>query len=114
MIGIVLLLILFIGALNVVVDEYAKGALRTAVDEAAQAGATAGGSVASCEDKGSQGRAPICYQAPSGRGCVVNCLVQGDEMMASFVGTVRGFSPPVPPVGISVTGLSLIEEAPAQ
>jgi len=112
-VGIVFLLVLFIGALNVVVDEYAKGAVRTAVDEAAQAGATAGGSIASCESKAAEVRADL-LPGPLGSGLVVNCLVQGDEMVASFVGTVRGLSPPVPPVGISVTGLSVIEEAPAQ
>jgi hypothetical protein len=39
-----MLMLLFVAALNFVLDEYAKGALHAAVDDAAQAGATAGGS----------------------------------------------------------------------
>jgi hypothetical protein len=112
-IGIVVLLVAFIGALSVVVDEYAKGALRTAVDEAAQAGATAGGSVTSCELKASQvGTDLLAGQFRAG--AVVNCRVEGDEMVASFAGVMHGFSPPVPPVYISVSGASVIEQVPAQ
>jgi hypothetical protein len=112
LVGIVLLLIVFVGALSVVFDEYAKGAVRTAVDEGALAGAVAGGSVSSCESKATQVRAALL--GPSGQGVTVNCRVQGDEMVASFVGMLRGFSPPVPPVHISVSGFSVIEEVPAQ
>ena len=112
-IGFVLLLVVFIGALSVVVDEYAKGALRTAVDEAAQAGATAGGSVTSCETKARQVGDNLLPGQFAGA-VIVDCRVEGDEMVASFAGTVHGFSPPVPPVRISVTGFSVIEEVPAQ
>ncbi len=112
-IGMVLLLVVFIGALGMVVDEYAKGALRTAVDEAAQAGATAGGSVASCETKARQVGDNLLPGQFAGA-MVVNCHVEGDEMVASFAGTLHGFSPPVPPVRISVSGYSVIEEVPAQ
>lgn len=108
-----MLLVVFIGALSVVVDEYAKGALRTAVDEAAQAGATAGGSVATCELKGRQVGTDL-LPGPLGAGVMVNCRVRGDEMVASFTCVVHGFSPPVPPVHIYVTGSSIIEEVPAQ
>jgi hypothetical protein len=112
-IGIVLLLVVFIGALSVVVDEYAKGALRTAVDEGAQAGAAAGGSVTSCETKARQVGDNL-LRGPLAGAAAVSCHIEGDEMVASFAGTVHGFSPPVPPVRISVTGFSVIEEVPAQ
>jgi hypothetical protein len=113
LIGIVMLLVVFVGGLSVVVDEYAKGALRTAVDEAAQAGASAGGSVLSCETKARQVGDDL-LPGPLAGAVIVNCRVEGDEMVASFAGRVHGFSPPVPPVHISVTGFSVIEQVPAQ
>jgi hypothetical protein len=112
-VGIVVLLGLFAGALNLVVDEYAKGALRTAVDESSQAGATAGGSVMACEAKAAQVRANL-LPGPFGRGIVVDCSLQGDEMVASAVGTLPSLVPPVPPVHLSLLGFSVVEEVPAQ
>ncbi len=112
-IGIVVLLALFVGALNLVVDEYAKGAVRTAVDEAAQAGATGGGSVIECEGKAAQVRADL-LPGPFGHGVTVNCSLQGNEMVASASGYLPSLVPPVPSVHISVVGWSVIEEVPAQ
>ncbi len=113
MIGTIFLLVVFVGAVSVVLDEYAQGALRTAVDEAAQAGAAAGGSVATCVRKGEQVGTGL-WPGPGGVGVTVTCHVEGDEMVASVAGIMHGFSPPVPPVYISVSGSSVIEEVPAQ
>jgi hypothetical protein len=108
-----LLLVLFLGALSMVVEEYLKGALRAAVDEAAQAGATAGGSLISCELKGAQVSADL-IPGPFERGVVINCRVQGNLMVASFAGDVHGLIAPVPPLHMSVLGFSVIEAVPAQ
>jgi len=112
-IGIAILLLLFVGALNLVVDEYAKGAIRTAVDEAAQAGATAGGSVAACEATASQVRAAL-LPGPFASSVVVSCTVQGNVMVASAAGALPSLAPPVPSVRASIVGISIIEAAPTQ
>jgi hypothetical protein len=112
-IGIVVLLGLFIGAVCMVVEEYAKGAVRTAVDEAAQAGATAGGSVSSCVDKWGQVIGNL-LPGPLGQGLMVDCRTQGNEMVASVVGEVHGLIFPVPPLHMAVFGFAVVEQGPAQ
>jgi hypothetical protein len=111
--GIGVLLAIFVGGLNLVIDEYAKGAVRTAVDEAAQAGAAAGGSVVGCELKAAQVRTDL-LPGPFGREVTVDCSRRGDEMVASAAGQLPSLVPPVPSVHLSLSGFSLIEEVPAQ
>src|SRR5579875_2485938 len=69
------LLLLFAGALNLAFDEYAKGALHAAVDEGAQAGAAAGGSLAACQAEAAQVQAGLLHGA-FGSGVTITCTVQ--------------------------------------
>jgi len=108
-----LLLVLLLGALGMVVEEYAKGAVRAAVDEAAQAGATAGGSLVSCEMKGAQVTTDL-LPGPLRPGGAIDCRVEGNMMVASFVGDVHGLIAPVPALHLAVLGFSVIEVGPAQ
>ena len=80
--AILILMIVFIGALNFVLDEYAKGAIRTAVDDAAEAGATAGGSLSACQTEARQVQGAL-LPGPFGSGVSVTCSEEGDEMVAS-------------------------------
>jgi hypothetical protein len=112
-IGIAILLLLFAGSANLVLDEYAKGALRTAVDEAAQAGATAGGSVAACETEAARVRASL-VRGPFSAGVNITCEAEGPLMVAVARGDFPSLVPPVPRLYVSVTGVSVIEGAPAQ
>jgi len=107
------MLVIFVGATNVVLDEYAKGAVRTAVDDAAQAGATAGGSLGTCQAEASQVRANL-LPGPFGAGVTIRCTVEGDEMLALAQGDLPSLVPPVPTVHVAIVGLSLIGEAPEQ
>ena len=111
--GIAILLIIFVGGANLVLDEYAKGAVRTAVDEAAQAGATAGGSVAACETEAEQVRGNL-IRGEYGADVTITCQVASGLMLATASGDLPSLVPPVPRVHVSVTGVSVIEEAPAQ
>ncbi|HTT88165.1 MAG TPA: hypothetical protein VMF65_01335 [Acidimicrobiales bacterium] len=111
--AIAILLVVFIGALNFVLDEYAKGAIRTAVDEAAQAGATAGGSLAVCEAEATQVRRNL-LPGPFGDGISVTCAQQGGEMVSSATGSLPSLLPLVPAIHASLVGISIITEAPAQ
>jgi hypothetical protein len=112
-IAIALLLLVFIGATNFVMDEYVKGAVRTAVDEAAQAGAESGGSLSACEAAATQVRANL-FPGPFGAGVQISCAVAGDEMLASATGSLPSLVPPVPEVHVSVVGLSFIPAGPTQ
>ena len=105
--GIALLTLVFVGAMNLVVDEYAKGAIRTAVDEGAQAGAAAGGSVTVCRAEAAQVRRDL-LPGPFGAGVVVTCGVQGDTVVAAAQGYLPTLVPPVPRVHVSIEGLSLV------
>jgi hypothetical protein len=111
--AIAILLVVFIGALNFVLDEYAKGAIRTAVDEAAQAGATAGGSLSACQAEVTQVRGNL-LPGPFGNGVSVTCAQQGDEMLSSATGALPSLLPLVPAIHVSLVGISIITEAPAQ
>lgn len=112
-VGIAILLVLFVGAMNLVLDEYAKGAVRTAVDEGAQDGAGYGGSVAACEAGAARARAAL-LPGPFGRAVRIDCHVEGDEMVASASGELTSLFPGAPAVAVSVAGVSVIEQAPGQ
>ncbi len=111
--AILILMVIFVGALNFVLDEYAKGAVRTAVDEAATAGATAGGSLSACQAEAKQVQGSL-LRGPFGSGVSVICREEGDEMMASAGGALPSLLPLVPAVHVSVVGVSIIAEAPTQ
>jgi hypothetical protein len=110
-VGIAILTLIFVGALNLVVDEYAKGAVRTAVDEAAQAGAASGGSLSVCQAEAAQVRSNL-LPGRFGRDILVTCTLDGDEVVATAVGYLPTLVAPVPRVHISVEGLSLLPTGP--
>jgi hypothetical protein len=112
-VAIAILMMVFIGALNFVLDEYAKGAVHTAVDEAAAAGATAGGSLSACQAQARQVQSTLLPGA-FGHGVSVTCSEEGDEMVASAAGPLPSLLPLVPAVHIALIGISIIAEAPTQ
>jgi len=109
-IAIAVLLVSFVGATNVVLDEYATGALRTAVDDAAQAGAAAGGSLSACYAEGDQVRQEL-LPGPYGDGVRFACTLAPGEVVASASGYLPSFVPEVPRQEVVVQGLSLIDVA---
>jgi hypothetical protein len=112
-VAIAILMVVFIGGLNFVLDEYAKGAIRTAVDDAAQAGATAGGSLAVCRAEAQQVQRGL-LPGPFGTGVSVTCNQEGNEMVVSAGGDLPSLLPLVPRTYISLVGVSIIAEAPSQ
>jgi hypothetical protein len=112
-VAIAILIVVLVAALNFILDEYAKGAIRTAVDEAAQAGATAGGSQSACQSEARQVRGNL-LPGPFGNGISLTCTQDGEEMVASASGAFPSLLPLVPAVHVSLVGISIITEAPAQ
>ena len=108
-----MLMLLFVAALNFVLDEYAKGALHAAVDDAAQAGATAGGSLRACQGEAAEVKANL-LPGPFGDGVTITCSLEGDSVVAVASGRLPSLVPPVPRVEVSVVGLSVVERAPVQ
>ena len=108
-------LIVFMVALNFIVDEYGKGAIRTAVDEAAQAGSlqgAPGGPVAACQAKASQVMSGL-LNGPFGRNVTITCgLNANGQVVATADGTLPAWLRLVPTDPIHVVGSSRIETNP--
>ena len=112
--GIAFLLVIFAGCANFVLDEYAKGALRTAVDEAAQAGAAAGGSLQTCQVEAEQVQRGLLHGS-FGADVTITCqVIAGGLMLATASGDLPSLLPAVPRLQVSVSGLSVVQGAPAQ
>jgi len=111
--AVALLTVMFAGALNVVVDEYCKGALRTAVDEAAQAGADNGGSLSSCQSSAKRVMGGL-LPGRFGSEVRITCSLQGHEVVATASGHLSSFVPPVPALPVSITGYSVLNPVPGQ
>ena len=107
MVAIAVLLLVFVGVTNLVVDEYAKGALRTIVDDASQQGATAGGSLAACQAGAASVRAAL-LPGPFGREVKVTCAAQGDAIIATASGYLPSLAPPVPRAYVSISGFAVL------
>jgi hypothetical protein len=112
-VAIAVLTLLFVAALNFVLDEYAKGAIHTAVDDAAQAGATAGGSLLACQEEAARVRDNLLPGA-FGSGVSITCSLQGEYVVAVASGALTSLLPTVPDAHITVLGLSVVERAPGQ
>jgi hypothetical protein len=105
--ALLILIALVVGALNVVLDEYAKGALRSAVDEGAQAGATSG-SATLCAQTARQARRGL-LPGPYASRTVITCRVAGAFMQASATAHLPSLLPMVPAVTVHLIGLSAME-----
>jgi len=105
--------VLFFAA-NLIVDSYGKGALRTAVDEAAQAGAlqdAPGGALAACQAKEAEVMSGL-LSGPFGAQVHLGCAISGDQLVATAQGRLPGWLPPVPPVPVHILGTSTLESNP--
>lgn len=112
--SVVILLVALLMATNLIVDEYGRGVVRTAVDEGAQAGAVAGGpeeAVAQCEAKEAEVMSGL-LAGGFGRHLSLSCSVQGELVTASADGRLPGWLPPVPSLAVRQLGVSHLEAAP--
>jgi hypothetical protein len=108
-------LVVFMVAINFIVDEYGKGAIRTAVDEAAQAGSlqgAPGGPIAACQAKASQVMSGL-LNGPFGRNVTITCGVNADgQVVATAEGTLPAWLRVIPTDPIHVVGSARIETNP--
>ena len=108
-------LVVFMVAINLIVDEYGKGAIRTAVDEAAQAGSlqgAAGGPIAACQAKASQVMSGL-LNGPFGHDITITCGINANgQVVATANGTLPAWLRLVPTDPIHVIGSAHIETNP--
>jgi len=107
-------LVVFLAAINLIVDQYGKGVMRTAVDEAARTGSlqgAAGGPVAACQAKAAEVMSNL-LSGPFGHDITINCTLQGDHIVAVASGSLPGWLRVVPNDTVRVTGTALLENNP--
>ena len=105
-----LALLLFLAFANLVAVQYGRGALRSALDQGARAGALSG-SVDDCEAKVGD----VVGQLLGGRmsdGLVVRCAVSGDVMIADGSAMFESWTPLTTDFAISMASEAAMERAP--
>jgi hypothetical protein len=103
-------LLVFVALANVVVDLYARGVVRSAVDEGARAGAAVDTSPADCERRSREVLANLLAGA-AGRSVRVSCREVGGAMEAQAEVTLAAWIPGVPSWSFTVLGSVVKERA---
>jgi len=103
-------LVLFIAFANVVVVQYGRGAMRSALDQGARAGAISGSS-ADCEVRAGD----VIGQLLGGRmsdGMTIVCAVSGDVMVARGEGVFETWTPLAPDFAVTLVSEAALEPWP--
>ena len=106
----VLSLVLFLTLANVVVVQYGRGAMRSALDQGARAGAISG-STAECEARA----ADVVAQLLGGRmsdGMVIRCTVSGNVVVARGDVVFDSWTPLSPDFPITLFSEAALERQP--
>jgi len=104
--------VLVVWVFNLGIDSYGKGAVRSAVDEAARAGSAGEvDSVSTCEKRA---RAVLdnLLRGPMGRGVRVSCTEADGLVRARADATFASWLAPFPDVSFSATGEAVKEQVP--
>jgi hypothetical protein len=108
-------LIVFLVALNLILDQYGQGVMRTAVDQGARAGSTQtavpGEAVAACETKAAEVMHGL-LAGPFGRDITISCAVTGDQVRAVASGSLPGWLRIIPADTLHVIGTAHLERNP--
>ncbi|MFI5372730.1 MAG: hypothetical protein ACHQ52_14330 [Candidatus Eisenbacteria bacterium] len=105
-------LVVFVGLANFVVDLYARGVARSAVDEAARAGAPVDSSTADCEQR-AHGMVTDLLGGAMGRGVRITCQEHAGTVSAHATVHLAGWLPGVvPDWTFTLDGSALKEQYP--
>ncbi len=99
-------LFLFLGLANLVVVQYGRGAIRSALEQGARAGSISG--VESCEATAS-GVVDQLLGGSMSDGIQVRCTVGGGRVSASATAEFRAWIPGVPDFAVSISTESYLE-----
>jgi len=100
---------------NLVVFQYGRGAVRTAVDEGARQGARSPTPAATCTQQAQQALDDLLgagRPGSMGAGVVVRCAEAGGSLVATASGTWQAWLPPVPDWRFTVTASAVLEPPP--
>jgi hypothetical protein len=103
-------LVLFLAFANVVVVQYGRGAMRSALDQGARAGAISG-SPSDCEVRAGD----VIGQLLGGRmsdGMTIVCAVSGDVMVARGYGVFETWTPLAPDFAVTLVSEAALEPWP--
>jgi len=109
MVFIAMTLLIFVT--NAVAIQYASGAVRTAVDEAARVGARLEGTTSECVDHAEEvlrGQGGL-LRGTMGDSISFTCAVVGPVMVASATGEFEWWFGGVPSISVDIEGRSVIE-----
>jgi hypothetical protein len=109
MVFIAMTLLIFVS--NAVAIQYASGAVRTAVDEAARLGARLDGTTAECVDHAEEvlrGQGGL-LRGTMGDSITFSCSIDGAVMVASATGEFEWWFGGVPTIAVDIQGRSVIE-----
>lgn len=101
-----LALILFLAMANLVVVQYGRGAVRSALEQGARAGTTAG--VRICEDRARQ----VIDDLLGGRmsdGLVLQCALAGDTITATASVSFESWTPLTPDFAFTLSAVAIVE-----
>jgi hypothetical protein len=104
-------LVVFVTMANFVVDLYARGVVRSAIDEGARAGAAIDSSAADCERRAGDVLAGLLGRAP-GRSVDVSCREVDGAVHADAGVVLPGWIPGVPAWSFTVDASVVKEMAP--
>lgn len=112
-VAIAMLMVLVAGAFSYSMDEYARGAVRTAVDDAAEAGADSGGSVALCYAEATTVMDNLLHGSFASA-VKITCADEGAQMIATGSGSLPTLLPALPRLTLNLTGFALVQAQPQQ
>lgn len=101
-----LALVLFLALANLVVVQYGKGAIRSAVEQGARAGTTA--DVLACEERATQ----VVEDLLGGRmsdGLILTCSVSGGSVVATASAVFESWTPLTPDFSFTLSSAAVIE-----
>lgn len=100
---------------NLVVFQYGRGAVRTAVDEGARQGARSATPEATCEQQAQQALDDLLgagRPGSMGSDVTVRCAPLNGVLVATARGTWKAWLPPVPDWSFTVTASAVTEPGP--
>jgi hypothetical protein len=106
-----LALLATIALVNFVVYQYGRGAVRSAIDQAARTGSRASASEATCEARANQALDTL-LGGPMGDDITITCTDNGQYVTATATGTFHGWIDIVPDWSWSITATATKEHAP--
>lgn len=101
-----LALLVFLALANLVVFQYGRGALRSALEQGARAGSTAGATA--CVIAASD----VVHDLLGGRmseGLVVSCAEDGDSVTASATAVFESWTPLMPDLEVEMAATAVLE-----